>query len=171
MVQQEALERLALVEPHELSGEAKAEICRATRDLRSCGRSVHRLLSCGHACLCVECRQRCDSCPICRAPVTNSVPDKPRLYDQCLEAGLIREDNSIHSESNDIRRLCSFFDVALENNFVSLVCHCIHPLTFQITIWDVFESSFVLSSFAPPVFPFLTRSSYLLWLRIRVYKS
>ena len=114
------------MEPWELSGEAKTEICRATRDLRSCGRAVRRILTaCGHACLCVECRQRCDSCPICRTLITNTVHDKLRLYEQCMDAGLIQEEPDSQSESPDVHRLFSFFDVALDNNLVSLICHCI----------------------------------------------
>ncbi|KAL7241507.1 hypothetical protein ACSBR1_014156 [Camellia fascicularis] len=58
----EALEHLASIDLIELCNEAKVECCRATRDLRSCGRYVESVLnSCGHASLCTECCQRCDS--------------------------------------------------------------------------------------------------------------
>ncbi|KAL2610876.1 hypothetical protein R1flu_022568 [Riccia fluitans] len=130
----EALERLVSVEPRDLCLEAKVESCRATRDLRSCGRTVqHLLVSCGHACLCAECSQRCDVCPICRTPVTR--PESAmrlRLYDELVEAGFVpqaREEDCRERGKDgqfltpDVRRLCSFFDVALENNLVSLICH------------------------------------------------
>ncbi|BBN16003.1 E3 ubiquitin-protein ligase HOS1 [Marchantia polymorpha subsp. ruderalis] len=130
----EALEHLVSVEPRDLCVEAKVEYCRATRDLRSCGRTVqHLLVSCGHACLCAECSQRCDVCPICRTPVTK--PESAlrlRLYDELVEAGLVpqaRDEDYREREKDgqfltlDVRRLCSFFDVALDNNLVSLVCH------------------------------------------------
>ncbi|KAG0627597.1 hypothetical protein M758_2G213700 [Ceratodon purpureus] len=121
---QAALERLALLEPRELSVEAKTETCRATRDLRSCGRPVHHVLStCGHACLCVECLQRSDSCPICRTPTANFGQDKLRLYEEFVDAGLTRKDAGLLPESADVGRLYSFFDVALDNNLVSLICH------------------------------------------------
>jgi hypothetical protein len=145
-MREQVLERLALSEPRELLEEAKVELCRATRDLRSCGRVVHHVLSsCGHASLCVECRKRCDYCPICRTPVSSNnscsstssaaaaAPDRLRLYELCVEAGLVVQDDdddaqqspSSVSPDNVRRRLCSFFDVALDNNLVSLVCHCI----------------------------------------------
>ncbi|CAL5412823.1 unnamed protein product [Camellia sinensis] len=58
----EALEHLASIDLIELCNEAKVECCRATRDFRSCGRYVESVLnSCGHASLCTECCQRCDS--------------------------------------------------------------------------------------------------------------
>jgi E3 ubiquitin-protein ligase HOS1 len=139
MRREQVLERLALLDPQELIEEAKVEVCRATRDLRSCGRPVHHVLTgCGHACLCAECRKRCDYCPICRTPVSNkSVPDQLRLYELCVEAGLVvqhDDDNDEHhhhhpadvqtvSPPDDVRRLRAFFDVALDNNLVALVCH------------------------------------------------
>ncbi|KAH9542271.1 hypothetical protein CY35_14G107700 [Sphagnum magellanicum] len=139
MRREQVLERLALLDPQELIEEAKVEVCRATRDLRSCGRPVHHVLTgCGHACLCAECRKRCDYCPICRTPVSNkSVPDQLRLYELCVEAGLVEQhddDNDEHhhhhpadvqtvSPPDDVRRLRAFFDVALDNNLVALVCH------------------------------------------------
>ncbi|KAL3682089.1 hypothetical protein R1sor_000111 [Riccia sorocarpa] len=130
----EALERLVSVEPRDLCLEAKIEYCRATRDLQSCGRTVqHLLVSCGHACLCAECSQRCDVCPICRTPITR--PESAlrlRLYDELVEAGFVpqgrEEDLQERGKDGqfltpDVRRLCSFFDVALDNNLVSLICH------------------------------------------------
>ncbi|KAH8966469.1 hypothetical protein BDL97_03G026400 [Sphagnum fallax] len=142
-MREQVLERLAVSEPRELLEEAKVELCRATRDLRSCGRVVHHVLSsCGHASLCVECRKRCDYCPICRTPVSSNnscsstssaaaAPDRLRLYELCVEAGLVVQDNGDDAQQSpssvspdDVRRrLCSFFDVALDNNLVSLVCH------------------------------------------------
>jgi hypothetical protein len=133
MRREQVLERLALLDPQELIEEAKVEVCRATRDLRSCGRPVHHVLAgCGHACLCAE----------CRTPVSNkSVPDQLRLYELCVEAGLVvqhdddDDDDEHHhhhpadvqtvSPPDDVRRLRAFFDVALDNNLVALVCHCI----------------------------------------------
>lgn len=123
---QAALERLALQEPRELSVEAKTETCRAALDLRSCGRAVNDVLStCGHACLCVDCSQRIHRCPICRTPPASFGKNKLRLYEECANAGLLRRDADVPSNSADVGRLCSFFDVALENNLVSLICHCI----------------------------------------------
>ncbi|XP_068655076.1 E3 ubiquitin-protein ligase HOS1 isoform X2 [Aristolochia californica] len=130
----EALEHLASIELIELCNEAKVEFCRATRDLRSCGRNVqHVLNSCRHASLCAECSQRCDYCPICRNPIPkNSTKIRLRLYNECLEAGLIskRYDNRFQEKDSglkqltaDVQRLYSLFDVALENNLISLVCH------------------------------------------------
>lgn len=133
---QEALEHLASIDLIDLCNEAKVERCRATRDLRSCGRYVMDVLnSCGHASLCAECSQRCDVCPICRIPIPkNGKKLRRRLYDQCSEARLIskkcdkrfqeKEDGEEHI-SVDVQRLYSLFDVALENNLVSLICHCI----------------------------------------------
>ncbi|XP_030467691.2 E3 ubiquitin-protein ligase HOS1 isoform X2 [Syzygium oleosum] len=129
----EALEHLASVDLVDLCNEAKIERCRATRDLRSCGRYVHHVLnSCGHASLCAECSQRCDHCPICRTQIPKSGNRlRLRLYYECIEAGLIskrcderfqeREDeNQLNA---DVQRLYSLFDVALENNSASLICH------------------------------------------------
>lgn len=144
-MREQVLERLAVSEPRELLEEAKVELCRATRDLRSCGRVVHHVLSsCGHASLCVECRKRCAYCPICRTPVSSNnscsstsaaaaAPDRLRLYELCVEAGLVVQDDGDDAQQSpslvspdDVRRhLCSFFDVALDNNLVALVCHCI----------------------------------------------
>lgn len=131
------MEHLASIDPIELCSEAKVERCRATRDLRSCGRSVQSvLISCGHASLCEECSQRCDNCPICRNPLPKDGNRlQLRLYYECIDARLIskrcddrlqdkdyREDQLIA----DVQRLYSLFDVSLENNLVSLICHCIH---------------------------------------------
>ncbi|XP_073132938.1 E3 ubiquitin-protein ligase HOS1 isoform X3 [Henckelia pumila] len=128
---EKALVHLASIDPTELCNEAKVERCRATRDLRSCGRCVQRILtSCGHAALCDECRQRCDVCPICRTPLPKTNNELPfRLYYECIEAGLIskRCDDRLQDKENqlvtDVQRLYYIFDVALENNLVSLLCH------------------------------------------------
>ncbi|XP_050376166.1 E3 ubiquitin-protein ligase HOS1 [Argentina anserina] len=131
---QEALEQLASIDLIDLCNEAKVEHCRATRDLRSCGRYVTDVLnSCGHASLCAECSQRCDVCPICRIPILNTGARlRRRLYDQCSEARLIskRSDKRFQEKedgeepiTNDVLRLYSLFDVALENNLASLICH------------------------------------------------
>ncbi|XP_021631902.1 E3 ubiquitin-protein ligase HOS1 isoform X2 [Manihot esculenta] len=129
----EALEHLASVDLIELCSEAKVERCRATRDLRSCGRYVqYALVSCGHASLCSECCQRCDLCPICRIPIPKSTNRlRCRLYYECIEAGLISKkcDERFHEKDEDnqltadVQRLYSLFDVAMENNLVSLICH------------------------------------------------
>lgn len=93
------------------------------------------LISCGHAALCDECIQRCDVCPICRVTLPKGESDLPlRLYYECIEAGLIskRCDDRLRDKEDgenqlvaDVQRLYSLFDVALENNLVSLICHCI----------------------------------------------
>ncbi|XP_062073930.1 E3 ubiquitin-protein ligase HOS1 [Humulus lupulus] len=133
---QEALEHLASIDLIELCNEAKVERCRATRDLRSCGRCVESALnSCGHASLCTECSQRCDLCPVCRIPIgkeQNGVSLRPRLYYECIDAGLIskRYDDRFQEKEEgeeqitaDVLHLYLLFDVALENNLVSLICH------------------------------------------------
>ncbi|OVA14389.1 ELYS-like domain [Macleaya cordata] len=131
---QEALEHLASIDLIELCNEAKIERCRATRDLRSCGRYVrHVLNSCGHASLCSECSQRCDLCPICRIPIRKSGNClRLRLYYECIEAGLISKtyDDRFQEKEEaekqltaDVQRLYLLFDVAMENNLVSLICH------------------------------------------------
>ncbi|KAL1548010.1 RING-type E3 ubiquitin transferase [Salvia divinorum] len=133
---QKALVRLASIDPIELCNEAKVERCRATRDLRSCGRNVQRvLIPCGHAALCDECSQRCDACPICRMSLPKGRNELPlRLYYECIEAGLIskRCDDRLRDKEDtanqlvaDVQRLYSLFDVSLENNLVSLICHYI----------------------------------------------
>uniref|UniRef100_A0A0D9VYQ7 ELYS-like domain-containing protein n=1 Tax=Leersia perrieri TaxID=77586 RepID=A0A0D9VYQ7_9ORYZ len=135
-MEQNALEQLASIDLIELCKEARIEHCRATRDLSSCGRYVqHVLNSCGHASLCAECSQRCDVCPICRSPIPgNGNRVRLRLYYKCLEVGLISkqhderfQEKEDHSDpvNLDVQRLHSLFDVALQNNLASLICHCI----------------------------------------------
>lgn len=132
------MEHLASIDLNELCNEAKVERCRATRDLRSCGRCVESALnSCGHASLCTECSQRCDLCPICRIPIPkekSGVHLRPRLYYECIDAGLIlkRYDDRFQEKEEgegkitaDVLHLYLLFDVALENNLGSLICHCI----------------------------------------------
>ena len=130
------MEQLASIDLIELCKEARIEHCRATRDLSSCGRYVHHVLnSCGHASLCAECSQRCDVCPICRSPIPdNGNRVRLRLYYKCIEAGLIskQHDERFHEKEDhgnpvntDVQRLHSLFDVALQNNLTSLICHCI----------------------------------------------
>ncbi|KAL8136643.1 hypothetical protein V2J09_002644 [Rumex salicifolius] len=130
---QDVLQRLATIDLLNLCNEAKIEHCRATRDLRSCGRPVECvLISCGHASLCAECSQRCDICPICRTPLAkNANRILPGLYYQCVEAGLIprlsdgrpqEKDDEEAQMTADVKRLCSFFDVALGNNLCCLIC-------------------------------------------------
>uniref|UniRef100_A0A7N0RF81 ELYS-like domain-containing protein n=1 Tax=Kalanchoe fedtschenkoi TaxID=63787 RepID=A0A7N0RF81_KALFE len=129
---QEALDYMATIDLVELCNEAKVEYCRATRDLRSCGRNVEYVLnSCNHASLCAECSQRCDVCPICRVPISKN-GTRLRLYYECVEAKLIPEkfndpfrarDDDEKQVDADIQRLYSLFDVALKNNLVSLICH------------------------------------------------
>ncbi|CAK9185019.1 unnamed protein product [Ilex paraguariensis] len=141
---QKALEHLATIDLLDLCNEAKVEQCRATRDLRSCGRCVQNVLnSCGHASLCDECSQRCDICPICRIPMPkNGNRLRLRLYNECIEAGLIskrcddrfqeKDDGEKHI-SADVQRLYSLFDVALENNLVSLICHYVRDVCMDET--------------------------------------
>ncbi|KAK4804011.1 hypothetical protein SAY86_003828 [Trapa natans] len=131
----DALKRLSSIDLIELCKEAKIEHCRAARDLRSCGRNVQSVLnSCGHASLCDECCQCCDICPICRVPILkNDNKFRLRLYTECVEAGLIsrrseemfREIEDGENHSDDVQRLYSFFDIALENGLVSVICHYI----------------------------------------------
>lgn len=55
----------------------------------------------------------------------------------CVEAGLINESHAGGFRKNltdDVQRLYSFFDVALENNLVSLINHCILLYILFITI-------------------------------------
>ncbi|WCJ25846.1 ubiquitin-protein ligase [Euphorbia peplus] len=141
---QEALEHLASVDLLELCSEAKVERCRATRDLRSCGRSVQNVLvSCGHASLCSECSQRCDLCPICRIPIPkNGNRIRLRLYSECIEAGLIskncderfqEKEDGDNQLTADVQRLYGLFDVAMENNLVSLICHYITDVCMDET--------------------------------------
>ncbi|KAJ1383662.1 ELYS-like domain [Sesbania bispinosa] len=141
---QEALEHLAAIDLIELCKEAKVERCRATRDLRSCGRFVHHVLnSCRHASLCEECSQRCDICPVCRIPISKSGARlRLRLYYECIEAGLISKrcderfqeiEDGEKQLTTDVERLYSLFDVALENNLVSLICHYITDVCMDET--------------------------------------
>lgn len=136
---QDALIHLASINLRDLCNEAKVERCRATRDLASCGRSVNYVLNpCGHASLCTECCQRCDVCPICRSPLPKTGDKlRLRLYYECVEAGLISRTNEEASQDSDeeehplaadVLRLYSLFDVAMNNNLISVVCHCIHLL-------------------------------------------
>ncbi|CAL5441965.1 unnamed protein product [Camellia sinensis] len=161
---QEALEHLASIDLIELCNEAKVERCRATRDLRSCGRHVESVLnSCGHASLCTECCQRCDICPICRIPIPkNGNRLRLRLYYECIEAGLISKkcDDRFQEKEDgerqiaaDIERLYSLFDVALENNLDS---HTVQEMKMRLSsllkfsvklagisnVLEVLESSF-----------------------------
>ncbi|XP_076953163.1 E3 ubiquitin-protein ligase HOS1-like [Bidens hawaiensis] len=131
----EALEHLASIDLIDLCNEAKVEHCRATRDLRSCGCSVQSVLnSCGHASLCEECSQRCDVCPICRVSIPKTGNRiSLRLYYECIEAGLIskRYDDRVQEKDGekqitaDVERLYLLFDVAMENNLLSLICRYI----------------------------------------------
>lgn len=139
---EDALQHLASIDLIDLCNEAKVERCRASRDLRNCGRIVESVLtSCGHASLCAECSQRCESCPICRTPLPkNGNILRPRLYYECVEAGLIskvcddrlqeKEDAEAHLTA-DVQRLYSLFDVALENNLCCLICQCILYWIFE----------------------------------------
>lgn len=135
------MEHLASIDPIELCIEAKVEHCRATRDLRKCGRYVQNVLnSCGHASLCEECSQRCDICPICRIPLAKDGNRlRPRLYYECIEACIIskRCDDRLQDGEKeltaDVHRLYALFDVALENNLSSLICHCIRLWLLQFS--------------------------------------
>ncbi|PPD66377.1 hypothetical protein GOBAR_DD36743 [Gossypium barbadense] len=109
---QEALEHLASVDLSELFNEAKTEYCRATRDLRRCGRYVKYVLnSCGHASICAECCQRCDLCPICRIPLTSGNNRlRLRLYDECIDGGLISRRYELrvylNGKTTDVTDIC-----------------------------------------------------------------
>nr|XP_043629487.1 E3 ubiquitin-protein ligase HOS1 [Erigeron canadensis] len=132
---QDALDHLASIDLIELCNEAKVEHCRATRDLRSCGRNVQSVLnSCGHASLCEECGQRCDACPICRISIPKTGNRLSlRLFYECIEAGLIskryddrfQETDGEKQSTADVERLYSIFDIALENNMLCLICQYI----------------------------------------------
>ncbi|XP_021767996.1 E3 ubiquitin-protein ligase HOS1-like isoform X1 [Chenopodium quinoa] len=131
---QDALRHLASIDLIDLCNEAKVERCRASRDLRSCGCLVESVLnSCGHASLCAECIQRCENCPICRTSLPkNGNILRPRLYYECVEAGLISKDCNVRFQEKedgethltaDVQRLYSLFDVAMENNLCCLISH------------------------------------------------
>ncbi|KAF2565220.1 hypothetical protein F2Q68_00024081 [Brassica cretica] len=97
----------------------------ALMHLASCGRSAsYVLIPCGHASLCTECSQMCDVCPICRSSLLRT-GDRLRLYYECVEAGLISEedeDEDEHQLAADVHRLYSLFDVAMNNSLISVVC-------------------------------------------------
>ncbi|EPS61075.1 hypothetical protein M569_13725, partial [Genlisea aurea] len=133
---QKALLRLASIDdPIELCHEAKIERCRASRDMEDCAAFVQRVLvSCGHASLCDECIHECEVCPVCGVPLPNGSDDEfpLRLYDECYEAnlvpemyvdGLLGKIDGDHEQIAGVRRLHSLFDVSLEHNLVSLICH------------------------------------------------
>ncbi|XP_021901102.1 E3 ubiquitin-protein ligase HOS1 [Carica papaya] len=141
---EEAVQHLASIDLNQLCKEAKIERCRATRDLRSCGRYVHYVLnSCGHASLCTECGQRCDTCPICRIPIQkNENTFRLRLYYECIDGGLISKkcderfqdiEDGEDQLTADVERLYSLFDVALENNLISLICHYVTDVCMDET--------------------------------------
>ncbi|MCH85910.1 E3 ubiquitin-protein ligase HOS1-like [Trifolium medium] len=132
---QETLEHLAAIDLIELCKEAKVERCRATRDLRSCGRYVHHVLnSCGHASLCEECSQRCDICPICRIPIPKSGTKlRHRLYYECMEAGLISK-----------RNFTDITDVCMDETAVSsdpVIAFLLDEVGIS-NVLDILESSF-----------------------------
>ncbi|KAH9613688.1 hypothetical protein KSS87_000601 [Heliosperma pusillum] len=106
---QDALQHLASVDLVDLCNEAKVERCRASRDLRSCGRLVESvLISCGHASLCAECSQRFENCPICRTSLPkNGNILRRRLYYECVEAGLINKvgDDKYQEIEDDVAHL------------------------------------------------------------------
>lgn len=148
---------MASIDLLELCKEAKVERCRAARDISSCGRYVHHVLkSCGHASLCAECSQRYDLCPVCRSPIPkNGNRVRLRLYNECIEAGLLSkryDDRLFQDKEDDVRRLYSLFDVAIENNLVSLVCHCILLYRF-FTTYHLIVFMFCFYSH-PPLFRF-----------------
>ncbi|KAF3508611.1 hypothetical protein F2Q69_00001966 [Brassica cretica] len=123
---QEALRHLASINLRELCNEAKAEHCRATRNLALCGRSVrHALIPCGHASLCKECCPKVDVCPIYKLRL--------RLYHECVEAGLISPDHEDEHQLGADVRLCSLFDVAMNNNLISVVCRYITDVCMDET--------------------------------------
>ncbi|GAB2244778.1 hypothetical protein Droror1_Dr00000271 [Drosera rotundifolia] len=141
---QDALRHLASIDLIELCNEAKVEHCRAIRDLSSCGRPVESVLqSCGHPSLCEECSQRCDYCPICRAPLPkNGNKLRLRLYYECIKAGLISRipEERMHDEENDethitddVLRLYSLFDISMENNLSCLVCQYVTDVCMNET--------------------------------------
>ncbi|KAJ3694023.1 hypothetical protein LUZ60_009503 [Juncus effusus] len=131
---QDALRQLARVDLTSLCTESRVEICRAPRDLSTCNRQVQHILSpCGHASLCPECCQRCDTCPLCRERIGDGgIRVELRLFYKCIEAGLISKhyDDRFQGKESmgnrvgiDVERLYLLFDVALRNNLSSLICH------------------------------------------------
>jgi len=104
--------------------------------------------------LCEECSQRCDICPICRIPISKSGAKLHlRLYYECIEAGLISKrfderfqeiEDGEKQLNADVQHLYSLFDVALENNLVSLICHCIlFCITPFLGIFIFISNSFI----------------------------
>ncbi|KAF3795490.1 hypothetical protein EJ110_NYTH00019 [Nymphaea thermarum] len=77
--------------------------------------------------------QKCDMCKICKTAIPRSGNIfRLRLYDQCVEAGLIPKEHADQFQQRgekhstvDVQRLYSLFDVAVENNLVTLICHYI----------------------------------------------
>uniref|UniRef100_A0A0D3B5X4 RING-type domain-containing protein n=1 Tax=Brassica oleracea var. oleracea TaxID=109376 RepID=A0A0D3B5X4_BRAOL len=114
---QEALRHLASINLRELCNEAKAEHCRATRNLALCGRSVrYALIPCGHASLCKECCPKVDVCPICRCRLPRTGDKlRLRLYHECVEAGLISPD---HEDEHQLE-LIDITDVCMDETAVS----------------------------------------------------
>ncbi|CAN6814833.1 unnamed protein product [Brassica oleracea] len=108
---------LASINLRELCNEAKAEHCRATRNLALCGRSVrHALIPCGHASLCKECCPKVDVCPICRCRLPKTGDKlRLRLYHECVEAGLISPD---HEDEHQLE-LIDITDVCIDETAVS----------------------------------------------------
>ncbi|KAF2605584.1 hypothetical protein F2Q70_00024739 [Brassica cretica] len=108
----------------------------ALMHLASCGRSAsYVLIPCGHASLCTECSQMCDVCPICRSSLLRT-GDRLRLYYECVEAGLISEedeDEDEHQLAADVHRLYSLFDVAMNNSLISVVCDYITKVCMDET--------------------------------------
>ncbi|PKA66296.1 E3 ubiquitin-protein ligase HOS1 [Apostasia shenzhenica] len=139
----DALEHFASIDLLELCNEAKIERCRATRDLSSCGRYVQDVLnSCGHASLCAECSKRCDMCPICRTSVPNTGNIlRPRLYYECVNAGLISKRYADRFQEKDdsrdhfvaIQRVYSLFDVAHGLEEMKLNLTFLQKLASQLT--------------------------------------
>ena len=143
---QEALLQLASIDLPEWCQEAKVESCRAVTGLSTCGHYVkYSLSSCGHASLCEECSKRCEVCPICKTPLSMVGKLRLRLYDKCVKAGIISKKDDLRSEQNyhgehlDVQRLYSLFDVALENNLVSSICHCILLLICNMTLLMIYK--------------------------------
>ncbi|GBG61328.1 hypothetical protein CBR_g20363 [Chara braunii] len=135
--QMRALQRLVDIDLRRLCDEAKVEKCRATRDVRSCGKPVRNVLTeCGHAVLCAECMKRVECCPVCRAPIVASDTKgeaELRLYDLCQEAELVPDSSDDDLDdpppwTEDVARLYAFFDIALEHNQAVLVRHYVEEV-------------------------------------------